>query len=266
MNDEELKNEAIERYLLMEMPPDERKSFEEKIAQNAELKEQVALYKALYATDDDSEEWITTEKNNELLKKEATLFRAQETKDFSKALKDYRAANTKTKRSFFTPQLWSAIAAVIIIGIFILYPKSPSLSKLYENYHNWEELPSYVSKGDDKALTLKNIETTFRSKNYQNVISISQTLDTSIYNTNPQISLYIGVSHLETNQHENAITAFDRLIQSNAIDFHKGYWYKALVFLKKGDKENTIKILETIVANPTYYNYEKAKELLDEIK
>ena len=31
MNDEELKNEAIERYLLMEMPPDERKSFEEKI-------------------------------------------------------------------------------------------------------------------------------------------------------------------------------------------------------------------------------------------
>lgn len=265
MSDNELKSEAMERYLLMEMTSDERESFEKEMAKNPELKEKVALQKGLYSLDDDSDEWITIEDNTELLKKETALFRAKETQEFSEKLKTYRHTHTKRKRSFFTPQLWIAIAAIIIIGVFILYPKSPNLSTLYEDYHNWEELPSYVSKGEDRDQILKNIESTFRSKNYQNVIIISQTLDTSIYETNPQLLLYIGVSYLETDQYKNAIKAFDRLIQSNAIDFHKGYWYKTLTFLKKEDQENAVETLEVIVANETYYNHTKAKELLKKI-
>lgn len=265
MSDDELKNKAIERYLLMEMTLDERESFEKEMSQHPELKEQVALYKALYSTDDDANDWIITEENSDVLKKEIALFRAKETKEFSDLLKKYRQTNTKKKSSIFTPKVWSAIAAVLIIGGFILYPKSSDLPDVYEQYHNWEELPSFISKGDDTDRILKDIETTFRSKEYQHIISVSETIDPSVYESNPQVLLYIGTSYLEIDQYKNAIEVFDRLIQSNAIDFHKGYWYKTLAFLKKGDQENAIKTLETIVKNPTYYNHTKAKELLDEI-
>ncbi|GGG30363.1 hypothetical protein GCM10011344_34130 [Dokdonia pacifica] len=266
MNDDELKNEAIERYLLTKMTVNEREEFEEEMIQNPELKEQVALYKALYNIDQDNDDWITIEDNPQLLKKEIALFRSQETKEFSKSLKQYRQANTKEKESMFKMQRWSAIAAIVIIGVFILYPRSSDLPDLYEQYHNWEELPSYVSKGENTDQILEEIEATFRSKKYQNIITLSQTLDPTIYETNPQVLLFIGVSYLETNQYKNALTTFDRLTKSDGLDFHKGYWYKVLTFLKQEDKENAVKTLKTIMENPTYYKYSSAKELLKELE
>lgn len=262
MNDEELNNEIIERYLRKEMIDDERIDFEKKIAQDSDLKEQVGIYKALYSIEGTNDTWLETEENTELLEKEVALFRSKETVQFAKNLKKYRDSNTKKKRPVFHLRLLSTVAAIVIIAIFIFYPKDVNLSSLYEEYHNWEELPSYISKGDADKDTYKTLESLFLKKEYQTIISQTDKIDSSLFEIDQQASLFVGVSYLELNQYKEALEVFDLLIQSNSLNAHKGYWYKALTYLKQGDKEKAIDILMIISNNTSYYKHDIAKELL----
>ena len=85
-------------------------------------------------------------------------------------------------------------------------------------------------------------------------------------NFNPNVVLYLGVSNLELNNYDKALLNFEKLIQSNSIDKSKGYWYKTLTYLKMDDRNLAIKELKIIVENPSNYNYNKAKELLEKLK
>lgn len=265
MNDEELNNEMIERYLRKEMTDDERIDFEKKITHDAELKEQITIYKALYSIEDTNDEWFETEENTELLEKEVALFRSKETVQFKENLKKFRDSNSKKKNNIFNLRLLSTVAAVLIIAIFILYPKDVNLSSLYEEYHNWEELPSYISKGETDKDTYKKLESLFLNKEYQTVISQANQIDPTVFEIDQQASLFIGVAHLELDQYEEALQIFDQLITSNSLNAHKGYWYKAMVYLKQGDKEKAIDMLTIISNNTSYYKHDIAKELLRKV-
>lgn len=266
MNNEELNNEIIERYLRKEMTDDERTDFEKKIAQDSDLKEQIGIYKALYSIEDTNDEWFETEENTKLLEKEVALFRSKETVQFSENLKKFRDSNTKKKKPVFHLRLLSTVAAIAIIAIFIFYPKDVNLSSLYEEYHNWEELPSYISKGDTDKDTYKTLESLFLKKEYQTIVSQTDIIDSSLFEIDQQASLFVGVSHVELNQYEEALKVFDLLIQSNSINAHKGYWYKALTYLKQGNKEKAIDILTIISNNASHYKHGTAKELLEKLR
>ncbi len=266
MNENELEHDIIERYLRKEMTPEEQTLFEKNIEEDPNLKEQIALYIALYSVPE-NDDWFEFKGDSNIVKKEASLFRSQETLAFSGRLKKFRdTTNPKQKKKIFNIQLLSTVAAVIIIAIFIFYPKNYDPSSLFEEYHNWDELPSYVSKGDSNSDTHKELELLFRAKEYQNIITQSSTLDASVYELDQQAILFVGVAHIELNQYEKALKIFDSLLQSNSIDAHKGHWYKALTFLKQENKGKAIEVLEIISNNPTYYKHDEAKELLKKLK
>lgn len=262
--EEELEYEKIERFILGKMTPEEHADFEKAMESSPHLREKVALHKAIIGLEDE-DDWIDFDGDSEILKKESALFRSEETLQFSEKLKEFRNNELHKKslrRPWLNRSLIGAIAAILIAAIFVFYPKDPTMSSLYEEYHNWEELPSHTTKGDG-ANSIKELESLFRSENYNGVIILANSLN--ITASSPQAWLYIGVSHLELDQYQTAIQSFDHLIQSNSIDFHKGYWYKALTFLKQDDKEKCIEVLKIIVANPTYFSHENAKKLLKEL-
>lgn len=264
MDENELEHDIIERYLRMEMTPEEQALFEKSLEENSEIKEQVALYKALYSVPD-NDDWLEFKGDPDIVKKEASLFRSQETLQFSERLKKFRNSKSKKKKKVFNIRLLSTVAAAILIAIFILYPRDLDPSSLFDQYHNWDELPSYVSKGDSNSDAYKELELLFRAKEYQKIITQTDKFDSSIYEFDQQAILFVGAAHLELNQYKEALKVFDILIQSNSIDAHKGYWYSALTFLKQGNKEKAIEVLEIISNNTTYYKHNIAKELLKKL-
>ncbi|GAB5398442.1 MAG: hypothetical protein Aureis2KO_00270 [Aureisphaera sp.] len=256
----------IERYVQGDMTEGERAAFENEAANNPELKEQIALHTVIHAMDDENS-WLEFDGDPELLKKEVAQFRAKETQEFAQKLKQFRndtSIENPQRRPWLSKSLIGAIAAVLIIAIFVFYPKDPSLESLYNDYSSWEELPSMSTKGDNVD-TLKELEMRFREKNYEGVILLADGLSLSLNDT-PQALLYVGAAHLEMAQYDQAIASFDRVIEGNSLDFHKGYWYKALVFLKQRDKEKTIEALEVIVENPTYFRNDEAIVLLKKLR
>jgi len=69
---------------------------------------------------------------------------------------------------------------------------------------------------------------------------------------------------MQLNKFDAAEVTFNSLIASDYLDAQKGYWYKALLYLKKKDTETARALLETIIANQ-YYNDAKAAELIEKL-
>ncbi|MFT5890986.1 MAG: tetratricopeptide (TPR) repeat protein [Dokdonia sp.] len=267
MEKDELEYKNIERYFNNDLTNEELLAFEERLKTSSSLREWVGIYKDLDLINNE-EEWIHFKGDLSVLKKEVAQFQSKETKVFSNQLKTWREEQKedlpKIKRHWLRPFITSA-AAVLLIAIFLLYPKNNDLPSLYNQYNNWDDLPSLTVKGANED-TVIQLERSFKAKDYQDVIERTEVLLETPNNAISQIHLYQGVAYMEVTSYDKAITTFDALIQSNTIDFHKGYWYKALVFLKQEQKENCIKILEIIAANPTYFKHQEAKRLLKELK
>lgn len=267
MEKDELEYNNIERYFNNELTGEELSTFEERLKTSSSLKEWVELYKDLDLINNE-EEWIHFKGDLATLKKEVAQFQSKETKVFSEKLKKWRQeqeeGTSKIKRYWLKPLITSA-AAILLIAVFLLYPKDEDLLSLYDQYNNWNDLPSLTVKGVNEEAVIQ-LERRFNTKDYQSVIERSQILLETQNSATSQILLYQGVSYIEVTSYDKAIVTFDSLIQSNTIDFHKGYWYKALVFLKQEQKENCIKVLEIIVANPTYFKHKEATRLLKELK
>ena len=259
--------EKIERYLLLKMTPEEQTAFESAIEQDASLKEQVLLHKALYNIDDE-DTWIDFNGDKEVLKNEAALFRSKETSQFTQQLRAFKenqpkATALKKSRPYLTTI--AATAAILIAVVLISYPKQPDLQALYTSHASWDELPSLITKGNNAERSIQQLEYSFQAKDYDQVVILTDKLLIEHPEYKAQILLYSGVSLLEMNENIPAIARFDMLIESNSIDAHKGYWYKALSFLKQGDKTSCIETLKIITQNSGYYKHSEAKKLLRQL-
>ncbi|MBX2828795.1 MAG: hypothetical protein KTR22_11570 [Flavobacteriaceae bacterium] len=267
MNEEELEYQMIERYFLDEMSEEERSDFEKKMKEDPEFKERVAMHTFLHQMEDE-EAWPDLEIDTEELKNEAALFREEDTVAFAEKLKAFCDTEQPSvpKKGLPWNRKWiGAVAALLLLALFVFYPKEPSLSELYNDYQNWDNLPSLVTKSDASD-TLKELEYRFRDSNYEGVIDMADQIHFSANSGYAQASLYVGVAYLELGQYEAAISQFDALINSESLDFHKGFWYQALTYLKKEDKENCMGVLELISENPTYFMHMEAKALLKKLR
>ncbi len=267
MEKDEQEYRNIERYFNNELTKEELLAFEARLKTSSSLREWVDLYRDLDLINSE-EGWIHFKGELSILKKEIAQFQSTETKEFSEKLKTWRQRqkedSPQIRRYWLRPLITSA-AAILLIAAFLLYPKNDDLPSLYDQYNNWDDLPSLTVKGANEDAVIA-LERSFKAKDYQEVIQRAEVLLKTSNNATSQVLLYQGVSYMEMASYDKAIAAFDALILSNAIDFHKGYWYKSLVFLKQEQKENCIQVLEVIAANPTYFKHQEATHLLKELK
>ena len=136
------------------------------------------------------------------------------------------------------------------------------MQELYVAYNDVSDLPSLTTKGDDQG-DLAEGERLFSEEKYAEVISL---FDQSAYRQNPQVLEYLGLSYLELDRYDKALATFDELLSSNTLDSNKGYWYKTMTYLKQGNRKKTIENLQIIKEHPTYYKFNSADALLEELE
>ncbi|AXG68591.1 anaphase-promoting complex, cyclosome, subunit 3 [Kordia sp. SMS9] len=267
MNFDETTYEQIAAYLNNQMDEAEKIAFEASLENDTELASFVATCASLESVYDEHTWNIQSNASTEEVKALANQFRTDDVANLSKKIRDIQQQNTttKSKKSYFYV-ISSAVAVAAVITLFYFsFMQSITANEAFEQYHNWNALPSFVEKGDTED-TRATAQALFEAEKYQEALTIFKEYAQKSTTYDPKIQLYIGVSYLELENYHEAIQTFDALQNSNTIDHHKAYWYLALTYLKQNNAETAKKILNTLVKNPTNYNYEKAKELLKKLK
>jgi len=260
--------DKLEKYLMDGMNPQERDLFQKEINNSVDLQEFIEIYNQIDTFEDDTD-WTLYDGEQKKLKQAASLFQNKDTVAFSQKLKDFKQDHTNSsptkKFRWQNIAVYSSVAASIIFLFYSLLFQNSNLTTIYEQHNSWNELPSLSIKGETIGYQKAELEKLFLSKDYNATIKLGNTILASSKNTDPNVLLYIGISQIEVNKNNDALITFTSLIESNTIDNHKGYWYKAMVYLKLDDKSNAIKVLEKIVSK-NYFKKDQALKILKKIK
>lgn len=267
LREEQLKK--LEAYLYDIMTLDEKANFELEVDASTELQEFIRLFNETKTLEDDTR-WDIDYKNATRLKKVASLYKDKETQEFSEKIRAHRHAMSPVvgtaNKTWLKPLVLAAAAACLAVLVYINLPKEQTLSELYTTYSTWEELPSVLVKGDDNATKKLAVETAFQQKQYDSTITLSNKIIENAQKVAANMLLYKGAAHLELGEFDQALQTYKELLVSDSIDNHKAYWYIAMTYLKKGDRQMTIAALENVLLKESNYKFATAKEVLELIE
>ena len=262
--------ETITAYIRDSLSSDERIAFELRLGEDPSLMEEVLLQKSLLhafnENDWDDTDYMGKEEDVNAIR---TQLRSDDIQQISKHIRKTEDAyfnEGQEERPTNGKRLYTiiAIAAVLIVLVGIPFFLSSGGSN-YENYANWNDLPSLVEMGTQEN-TIVKAEILYKSTDYNGVI---ETLDTEIKEGDVYYTyglIYQGASYFQLNNFEKAHQTFDELIQTNTLQSSYGYWYKMLIYLKNENIPEVKRMLDTILSNSENYNYAKAKTLQAELK
>lgn len=268
-NHQEKYHDQIDAYLRDELSLEDKALFEQSLQNDPELLIEFKVHQELFVQMDEST-WINESFTPDIeeVKEVETYFRsaeAEKLKDtIAKAQANYQKKNNS---SFIKNRLSLPILAAASIAIFVvLYTinSESSSQDLYAGYNQWQDLPSLTSRSDESQLAEGQLF--FEQKKYDESYTLFKSYIEGENEVIPPVLIYSGISALELNKYKEAISYFDQLINSDTIDQSKGYWYKALVYLKQNKKQKAITILEKVTSDKNNYKYQEALEVLDKLK
>ncbi|MEP0262937.1 hypothetical protein [Dokdonia sp.] len=268
---ENKRQQEIDAYLEGKMSQDEVIAFEEKLAKDSVLKEDVLLQRSLHQSfNEDDWSTIPNEADNEELQSIKSALRNEDNTAISSTIRSvethYLEVNTPSKKKGNTRfYMRVAIAAIVLALLTLPFLMQVNTTSHYVQYANWEDLPSLRTKGDTQAKIIEG-ESLYLSQKYKETI---QYLEHNIAVNDPYYSyalIYTGASYFQTDNLEKAHETYDLLINSNTLQSSYGYWYKLLLYLKIDDTQKAKEILELILSNQDHYNYSEAKKLQKELE
>lgn len=163
------------------------------------------------------------------------------------------------------PWKWTAAvaAAVLLLLAIWLLPKqgTPSAQTLYASH--FEPYPDLITQMDASQSLQEEAMAQYNSGNALQAL----TLFGAVLEDDPDndlIRLYMGVSHMQINELDEAIRTFDQLIQGDVPSYREpAEWYKALALLKAERKEACRDLLQSIAQNDQHDYALRARKLLD---
>ncbi len=256
--------EKAEYYLQGKMSHQEASEFEQMLAKNQDLKDEF-----LIISDIDKHFFGDTSINhipqNEYTEKLRAVIRSEEAvkakTEIAKAGNFYKKESNRKKNYL---GIAASLAFIILFCVGIYFFKEPQNENLYASFYDTMDLPSIITRGSDEALVNKAI-VAFQNKDYQESLDLLKSSETTKNNKQIAILLHYGMIYLEIGNINMAVDKFNEVIDSDSIDKTKGYWFKALAYIKAEDYEKARLILQEISANPDYFNHSKAKQLLQKI-
>lgn len=258
----------IHDFLREDLSPEQRELVNQRLEADTDFKAAFLLEQQQQQSLDENDWNFIQTSNFEELADYEVLYKSEKTnrlkESINTAATKYKARGTNNRSNKWA--LYVAAAMVILmISLFSILDDKKTPQELYTVSLNVDELPGLAVRGGTMDSLLLQAEKLFNAKNYENAIPL---LDESISLTDRNIGtlyLYKGVSHMELNQFEKAEDSFNVLIESDLYDAKKGYWYKALLYLKMDQPDIAKSILITIVEND-YFNKDKALVVLQDIE
>ncbi|UOX33100.1 hypothetical protein LXD69_13765 [Flavobacterium sediminilitoris] len=259
--------EEIEQYLKGTLTEAKHKAFEEKMFADELLREEVIIQKQLYAMHHTpTKNSVPLEVDEETLHQLKETLKSKEIQALSNKIrqagKTYIAEKPtikKSRKKHLYYYIAASIAILLTTTLFLINSK-PSLQEYYNDNVNWENLPSFTTKGDTENNFSKG-EIHFKKKDYYKAIESFKTIpkNDKLY---PYSLLYIGASYDQLNENENALNAFENVAKLTDFEEHsKGYWYSLLLYLKTNNKEKAKEMKTIILKDKNNYNYKKALQL-----
>ncbi|WP_299244998.1 hypothetical protein [uncultured Aquimarina sp.] len=257
----------IDDYLSGAMSASEKKAFEERVANDSVLAEELKLQKDMQIIYEDQEwlqgdtEALQTEKATQL----KSFYESEEATNIKSAIQEVIAENRSESKNktFWFIGIAASIAVLITVSLFVF--KDNNYDELYASYIHMDEIPSLVTRGEDTNKLLENAQLLFEDKKYKEATESFAAYHAKETAIDPLSYIYSGIAYIELNKFDEAIAQFELLADSNTLQSKKANWYKALVFLKQKNKAKLKDILQMIILNKNNYKYKEAQELLEEI-
>ncbi len=298
MNLDDKQMNRLEKFLSGEMNELETKDFQNEINASDELQEFVEMYEQLDWIQND-EHWEFQNQGADKVKEVAQQFRESDSVAFAEKIgsfqqgylesnspekniektvgknigKNIEKTTEKTgtqKSSWIRYASGLSIAACLAFVVYFTQFMTVGLNEIYSDNSSWDDLPSMTTKSEAATGTLltesMKVEKLFKENKFEATIDLCSAINKNAQKINPNVLLYQGVSQLELNRYEDALKTFTLLSESNTLDFHKGYWYQSLVYLKQGNKEKAIEALELVRSKKDNFMFEKAGSILKELK
>ncbi|QCK15761.1 tetratricopeptide repeat protein [Mangrovivirga cuniculi] len=237
----------IEAYFEDRLTPDEKKEFEQRRLEDFDFQKKVEDYLSIFRSIKESEK-----------------------EDFQNKLKDWDdEIGSKSKTTKFPAYMkYAAIIILLIIPIGLwqlgYFSNDLSTNEAYITYYSPYEDVITQRNGDQVSLFLEGMEE-YNNKNYEKAIEILSSFTAE----NPQsdmAKIYLGISYLETDENNAAISIFSDL-KSNANGLPKelSHWYLAMAYLKTDNIVEAKNLLNSISESDHIFSG-KADKLLSRLE
>ena len=254
-------DERIDRYLRNQMSDDERAAFEQDVDNDQELRERLVATSLLV-------QGIAKEGMRREGQAQLDAIRQMSEEEFK-----LTTQNRKSKNPFFTFIKWAsciAAAAIVAYGLYTYYP-------LTSKHH--PEMAEVVKKSPTKQTKSKKpAEPTLASlaDKYNKPFSSEPDKFADIRKqiqksgSNEMMAVLYDIDNVEwpTAKHEPKGAADNEVykeLQQNYVDCT--HWYKALAYLKAGEKESAVKELSELIDHGAVEELvNRATDLLNKLK
>ncbi len=236
------KQEEIDQYLFNKLSATEKTDFDQKMADNKNIKEDFLLQKRVVQN--------IQSYGNELLKGRLQTI--------------HQEMITKQKKSpILLYALGIACSMVLIIFTFLYFNNSSQIATFHDYYEPYSL--SFQTRSTNQ-LRYENdfkIQILYQNQQYAEALSLLEKL--SIKNPkNPKFLLGKGICYIELEEWEKALATFNAIIQLNDPFFKDhAIWYAALVHYKLQNFHQAKNNLKILVGNAHADHYEDAQQLLN---
>ncbi len=238
----------IELYLRRQMPPDERRAFEAKIAADPELAAEVSFYEALLLSHDEQikSKWRTQD--------ESLL----------------QPGSQAPPLSFIRRPQWAIAASLALLlaaGVWYTFIYAPPLNSdtvFQENYEGYKYsgiLGAGSSAPEDSVW--QTTLSAYRAGRFDEAIGTAGQLSNSAKYA-AEAQLLTGAAYLENGQPEEAVRAFAQVDAPPALH-RKAQFFTAMAHLKANKPEQAKALFKTIAADTESPFKGKAKAILDDL-
>lgn len=255
----------IESYLGGSMSLQEHEAFEKEIALDKNLQDEVSLFQSINMhLNEESWENIDPSSENKSVKDLQSYFKSEEALAIKEKIRATQVKYSQPKKTSFFK--YASIAAVgilfVTISYFSFFNSNKDLNNLYQSYYSESDLPAMITRSSTSNDALTKGVVAYKRKEYKQALTYLNTYDSSSKEVDPLMYAYKGMAYLQLGESILALNYFQQLYDSNSLDHSKGLWYQCLVYMKTNNKSQLKSTLQQIVAHPSYFNYNKAKELL----
>lgn len=243
----------LQKYLDNELSEKELARFEQELSASPDLLVDLDLYK---------------EVDEAIADTEVLDFRAQLTD-----LREETRRSENGKRVFRFTRPWhyaasAALALLVAIGLATVLGRPLSNNDLFAKYMKPYELvlTNRSADGDATKLLMSKAQGHYLNREFEAAIGIFDEI-LELNSNMMEADFYMGMSHMEIEQHQEASESFTRVIeQDDNLYIQKAEWFLAGCLLAMDETEQARRKLASIASSSNHYYRDDAAKVLKRMK